>query len=96
VGLHLDHRPPGQRAGVDAAAHPPHQLAARIGAVAGEHAAGHDRDATFVTEATPPCVSTGMERAFRDVRAGTFHPLTPEKTLTYAGKVALGDPGATQ
>jgi alkylation response protein AidB-like acyl-CoA dehydrogenase len=38
---------------------------------------------------------TGMERAFRDVRAGTFHPLTPEATLAYAGKVALGDPGVT-
>lgn len=34
----------------------------------------------------------GMERAYRDVRAGTFHPLTPEATLTYAGKVARGDP----
>lgn len=34
--------------------------------------------------------------AIRDVRAGTFHPLTPEATLTYAGKVALGDPGATE
>lgn len=38
----------------------------------------------------------GMERAYRDVRAGTFHPLTPENTLTYAGKVALGDPGLTE
>lgn len=38
---------------------------------------------------------TGMERAYRDVRAGTFHPLNPEATLTYAGKVALGDPGVT-
>jgi len=37
-----------------------------------------------------------MERAYRDVRAGTFHPLTPEATLTYAGKVALGDPGASE
>ena len=36
---------------------------------------------------------SGMERAYRDVRAGAFHPLTPEATLTYAGKVALGDPG---
>lgn len=39
---------------------------------------------------------SGMERAYRDVRAGTFHPLTPEATLTYAGKVALGDPGVTE
>ena len=38
----------------------------------------------------------GLERAYRDVRAGTFHPLTPEATLAYAGKVALGDPGATE
>ena len=37
-----------------------------------------------------------LERAYRDVRAGTFHPLPPEATLTYAGKVALGDPGATE
>lgn len=37
-----------------------------------------------------------MERAYRDVRAGTFHPLTPEATLTYAGKVALGDPGVAE
>jgi acyl-CoA dehydrogenase len=38
----------------------------------------------------------GMERAYRDVRAGTFHPLTPEATLTYAGKLALGDPGVSE
>lgn len=37
-----------------------------------------------------------LERAYRDVRAGTFHPLTPEATLTYAGKLALGDPGNTE
>jgi acyl-CoA dehydrogenase len=37
-----------------------------------------------------------LERAFRDVRAGTFHPFTPEATLSYAGKVALGDPGVTE
>jgi alkylation response protein AidB-like acyl-CoA dehydrogenase len=40
--------------------------------------------------------SAGLERAFRDVRAGTFHPFTPEITLTYAGKLALGDPGLTE
>lgn len=34
-----------------------------------------------------------LERAYRDVRAGTFHPLTPELTLSYAGKLAFGDPG---
>ena len=33
---------------------------------------------------------------YRDVRAGTFHPLTPEATLAYAGKLALGDPGVTE
>jgi len=37
-----------------------------------------------------------LERAYRDVRAGTFHPLTPETTLTYAGKLALGDSGVTE
>jgi alkylation response protein AidB-like acyl-CoA dehydrogenase len=37
-----------------------------------------------------------LERAYRDVRAGTFHPFTPEITLTYAGKVAMGDPGVSE
>ncbi|HEX6421033.1 MAG TPA: acyl-CoA dehydrogenase family protein [Acidimicrobiales bacterium] len=37
-----------------------------------------------------------LERAWRDVRAGTFHPFTPEATLAYAGKLALGDPGHTE
>jgi alkylation response protein AidB-like acyl-CoA dehydrogenase len=37
-----------------------------------------------------------LERAHRDVRAGSFHPFTPEATLDYAGKVALGDPGVTE
>lgn len=36
---------------------------------------------------------SSLERAYRDVRAGTFHPLMPEATLSYAGKLALGDPG---
>ena len=40
--------------------------------------------------------SSPLERAYRDVRAGTFHPLPPETTLLYAGKVALGDPGTTE
>ena len=31
-----------------------------------------------------------IERAYRDVRAGAFHPLTPEKTLLHAGRMALG------
>jgi acyl-CoA dehydrogenase len=35
-----------------------------------------------------------LERAYRDVRAGTFHPLPPETTLTHAGKLALGIPTA--
>ncbi|MDQ2682864.1 MAG: acyl-CoA/acyl-ACP dehydrogenase [Chloroflexota bacterium] len=33
-----------------------------------------------------------LERAYRDVRAGEFHPLTPEKTLMYAGRLATGQP----
>jgi acyl-CoA dehydrogenase len=37
-----------------------------------------------------------LERAYRDVRAGTFHPFPPEATLTYSGKLALGDPGASE
>lgn len=35
---------------------------------------------------------TPLERAYRDVRGGPFHPLPPEKTLQYAGRVALGQP----
>jgi acyl-CoA dehydrogenase len=31
-----------------------------------------------------------IERAYRDVRAGKYHPLPPEKTLVYAGRSALG------
>ena len=33
-----------------------------------------------------------LERAFRDVRGGKYHPLTPEKTLIFAGRQALGLP----
>lgn len=33
-----------------------------------------------------------LERAYRDVRAGKYHPLTPETTLFYAGRSALGLP----
>jgi alkylation response protein AidB-like acyl-CoA dehydrogenase len=40
--------------------------------------------------------SSPLERAFRDVRAGTFHPFTPENTLAYAGKLALGLSGASE
>jgi acyl-CoA dehydrogenase len=40
--------------------------------------------------------SSPLERAYRDVRAGTFHPLMPEATLSYAGKIALGDSGVTE
>jgi alkylation response protein AidB-like acyl-CoA dehydrogenase len=40
--------------------------------------------------------SSPLERAARDVRAGVFHPVTPEITLAYAGKLALGDPGLTE
>lgn len=34
-----------------------------------------------------------LERAYRDVRAGLFHPLTPEATLAFLGGLALQDPG---
>lgn len=40
--------------------------------------------------------SSPLGRAARDVRAGVFHPFTPEVTLAYAGKLALGDPGLTE
>lgn len=30
-----------------------------------------------------------IERAYRDVRGGPFHPLTPEKTLVHTGRLAL-------
>jgi acyl-CoA dehydrogenase len=30
-----------------------------------------------------------LERAYRDVRAGLFHPMNPERTLLYAGRLAL-------
>jgi alkylation response protein AidB-like acyl-CoA dehydrogenase len=33
-----------------------------------------------------------LERAYRDVRAGKYHPLTPEKALYYAGRLSLGLP----
>ena len=33
-----------------------------------------------------------LERAYRDVRAGSFHPLAPDKALLYAGCLALGEP----
>ena len=33
-----------------------------------------------------------LERAYRDVRGGKYHPLTPEKTLAFAGRQALGLP----
>lgn len=33
-----------------------------------------------------------IERAYRDIRAVKFHPLTPEATLLQAGKLALGLP----
>lgn len=36
-----------------------------------------------------------LERAYRDVRAGMFHPINPEKTLLYAGRRALGQPVET-
>ncbi len=33
-----------------------------------------------------------IERAYRDVRAAKFHPLTMEATLLHAGRLALGVP----
>ncbi len=33
-----------------------------------------------------------IERAYRDVRAGKFHPFSPEKALVYAGRATLGLP----
>jgi acyl-CoA dehydrogenase len=35
---------------------------------------------------------SALERAYRDVRAGKYHPLTPEKTLLYSGRRALDQP----
>ena len=37
-----------------------------------------------------------IERLYRDARAGKFHPLTPEATLTYAGRLALEQPVDTE
>ena len=41
-----------------------------------------------------PSFSKGsiIERAYRDIRAAKFHPLSMEKTLVHAGRVALGVP----
>lgn len=36
-----------------------------------------------------------LERAYRDVRAGAFHPLNPERTLSYVGRLTLGVPADT-
>ena len=33
-----------------------------------------------------------IERAYRDIRAVKFHPLTPEAILLHAGRLALGQP----
>ncbi len=33
-----------------------------------------------------------IERAYRDIRAAKFHPLSPEATLLHAGRLALGVP----
>ena len=37
-----------------------------------------------------------LERLYRDARAGKFHPFTPEATLTFAGRLALGQPVDTE
>lgn len=39
--------------------------------------------------------SSPLERAYRDVRAGKYHPMTPERTLLYTGQLALGLPADT-
>lgn len=39
--------------------------------------------------------SSPLERAYRDVRAGAFHPLNPERTVNYVGRLALGLPADT-
>lgn len=39
--------------------------------------------------------SSPLEQAYRDVRAGKFHPMNPERTLRYAGQRALGLPADT-
>lgn len=39
--------------------------------------------------------SSPLEQAYRDVRAGAFHPLNPERTLIYAGRLALAQPADT-
>lgn len=36
--------------------------------------------------------SSPIERAYRDIRAGKYHPLTPEQSLLHAGRHALGLP----
>jgi len=33
-----------------------------------------------------------LERAYRDVRAGKYHPFNPERVLLYAGRQTLGLP----
>ena len=48
-----------------------------------------------VTSPTNPVVQrrgAPIERAYRDVRAAKFHPLTMEATLLHAGRLALGVP----
>ena len=39
--------------------------------------------------------SSPLAQAYRDVRAGAFHPLNPERTLHYSGRLALGQPADT-
>ena len=39
--------------------------------------------------------SSPLERAYRDVRAGTFHPMNPERSLIYSGQLALDLPADT-
>ena len=39
--------------------------------------------------------SSPLEQAYRDVRAGAFHPINPERVLHYAGRLALDQPADT-
>jgi acyl-CoA dehydrogenase len=39
--------------------------------------------------------SSPLEQAYRDVRAGAFHPINPERVLYYAGRLALDQPADT-
>ena len=50
----------------------------------GRHRAGGGRRSAFFR-------TSALERAYRDVRGGPFHPLTPEATLAFVGERALAE-----